>query len=187
MAHRSMVALADGLEALGVATLRFQFPYRERGSKRVDPPAVAKATVRAAAAAAQLRAAGLPLFAGGRSFGARMTSQAMAEQPLEGVRGLVFFAFPLHPAGRPSVDRARHLAEVSVPMLFLQGTKDSLAEVELLVLAVESLGRRARLILIDNADHSFHVPAKFGRKDADVIEDALRSAVEWMRAIAGTR
>jgi uncharacterized protein len=183
MTHRHMAATADGLEALGVATLRYQFPYMEKGGKRPDPPAIAHAAVRAAAAEGLKRAGALPLFAGGRSFGARMTSQAQAKAALEGVRGLVFFAFPLHPSGKPGTDRADHLADVAVPMLFLQGTKDTLAELDLLRPLVEGLGARATLVPADDADHSFHVPARTGRKDADVLADLLAQAVTWMRAV----
>lgn len=180
MAHRSMAATADGLEALGVATLRYQFPYMEKGGKRVDPPPVAHAAVRAAVAEARRRAPGLPLFAGGRSFGGRMTSQAQALAPLDGVRGLVFFAFPLHPAGKPSIDRAPHLAQVAVPMLFLQGTNDALADLTLLRGVVAGLGDRATLELAPDADHSFHVPARTGRKDPDVLAALLQTAATWM-------
>ena len=180
MTHRSMAAVADGLEALGVAVLRYQFPFMEKGGKRVDAPPVAHAAVRAAVAEAVARANGLPLFAGGRSFGGRMTSQAQAKEPLAGVRGLVFFAFPLHPAGKPSIDRAEHLQEVAVPMLFLQGTNDALAEFGLLQDVVANLGDRATLALVDGADHAFHVPAKTGRNDAQVLADLLRGAVAWM-------
>lgn len=180
MTHRSMAAVADGLGGLGVATLRYQFPYMEAGKKRVDPPPVAHAAVRAAAAAARGVAGGLPLFAGGKSFGGRMTSQAQAKEPLEGVRGLVFLAFPLHPAGKPSVERAAHLSDVAVPMLFVQGTKDALAELDLLEKTVAGLGDRATLKLLPDADHAFHVPAKSGRKDAEVLAGALAAVAEWM-------
>jgi predicted alpha/beta-hydrolase family hydrolase len=152
----------------------------EKGGRRPDPPAVAQATVRAAVAEARRRAATLPLFAGGRSFGGRMTSQAQAKSPLEGVRGLVFFAFPLHPAGKPSDERAAHLADVAIPMLFLQGTNDALAGLDLLRPVVHALGARATLELIEDADHSFHVPARTGRKDPDVLADALKRVVAWM-------
>jgi len=182
MSHRSMAAIADGLETRGVATLRYQFPYMERRGKRVDPPAVAHAAVRAAVAEARRRASTAPLFAGGRSFGGRMTSQAQAIAPLDGVRGLVFFAFPLHTAGKPSVARAAHLADVTVPMLFLQGTKDTLAELDLLQHTVAGLDGRATLELLPDADHAFHVPARTGRKDADVLAAALDAAVAWMAA-----
>ena len=182
MAHRSMASIADGLAERGVATLRYQFPYMEKGGKRVDPPPVAHAAVRAAAAEALRLAGGLPLFAGGRSFGGRMTSQAQALSPLEGVRGLVFFAFPLHTAGKPAIDRAAHLADVQVPMLFLSGTKDTLAELELLRPVVGALGERATLALFEAADHSFHVPARSGRKDAEVLAELLDTAAPWMAA-----
>ena len=180
MTHRAMAATAEGLAERGVATLRFQFPYMQKGGKRVDPPAVAQAAVRAAAAEGLRRAGALPLFAGGRSFGGRMTSQAQAARPLEGVRGLVFFDFPLHPAGKPSVERAAHLAAVTIPMLFLQGTKDLLAQRDLLEETVAGLGDRARLVLEADADHAFHVPAKSGRKDAEVLADILDAAAAWM-------
>jgi len=183
MTHRHMSATADGLEARGIATLRFQFPYMEKGGKRPDPPHIAHAAVRAAAAEAARRAGGARLFAGGRSFGARMTSQAQALAPLEGVRGLVFFAFPLHPAGKPSVERADHLAEVNIPMLFLQGTADALAQLDLLGPVVSSLGERATLVLAESADHSFHVPARTGRNDTEVLDQLLDEAVDWMKRV----
>jgi predicted alpha/beta-hydrolase family hydrolase len=182
MTHRSMAATADGLAERGLATLRYQFPYMEKGGKRVDPPPVAHAAVRAAAAEGLRRAGQVPLFAGGRSFGGRMTSQAQALSPLPGVRGLVFFAFPLHPAGKPSDERAKHLSEVTVPMLFLQGAKDTLAELDLLRPLIARLGPRATLALFDDADHSFHVPAKTGRKDAEVMAELLDTAAAWMVA-----
>jgi predicted alpha/beta-hydrolase family hydrolase len=183
MAHASMEALAAGLAARGIAVLRYNFPYMERGSKRVDPPTIAHKTVRAAVAVARKHSASLPLFAGGRSFGGRMTSQAEAKAPLEGVRGLVFFAFPLHPAGAPSDERAAHLKDVRVPMLFLQGTRDALADLTLLRPMVKSLGRRAKLVLAQDGDHSFHVPAKTGRKHSDVLAEILDAAAGWMLSI----
>lgn len=182
MSHWSMASIAEGLEGLGIASLRYQFPYMERGGKRVDPPAVAHAAVRAAVAEARRRVPGQKLFAGGRSFGGRMTSQAQALSPLEGVRGLVFFAFPLHPAGKPSVERAQHLKDVAIPMLFLQGSNDALAELALLQDVVAGLGERAVLELIADADHSFKVPARTGRKDAEVLAGALDVARDWMSA-----
>jgi uncharacterized protein len=182
MAHKSMAAIADGLAARGVATLRYQFPYMEKGGKRVDPPSVAHAAVRAAVAEAVGLTGGAPLFAGGKSFGGRMTSQAQSIQPLEGVRGLVFFGFPLHPAGKLSIDRAAHLSAVTIPMLFLQGTKDALAELDLLRPVIAGLGPGATLELVQDADHSFHVPAKTGRKDAEVLADLLDAAAAWMAA-----
>ena len=154
----------------------------EKGGKRPDAPPVAHAAVRAAVAQARELAPGLPLFAGGRSFGGRMTSQSQALKPLEAVRGLVFFAFPLHPSGKPSTDRAPHLSDVQIPMLFLQGTHDTLANLDLLKGVVESLGARASLMLVPDADHSFHVPAKTGRKDPEVLAGVVATATEWMLA-----
>jgi predicted alpha/beta-hydrolase family hydrolase len=180
MAHRSMVALADGLFDRGVATLRYQFPYMERGSKRPDPPSIAHAAVKAAVAEAARLAGALPLFAGGRSFGGRMTSQAQAIAPLPHVHGLVFFAFPLHPAGKPSTARAEHLSDIDIPMLFLQGTRDELAQLDLLRSAITKLSERATLVLAQDADHAFHVPAKTGRKDMDVLAELLDAAAAWM-------
>ncbi len=180
MRHKSMAALATGLAARGIATLRYQFLYMERGSKRPDAPPLAHKVVRAAVAKASERAGNLPLFAGGRSFGGRMTSQAQAAAPLQNVRGLVFFAFPLHPAGKPSDQRATHLSDIDLPMLFLQGTNDALATLDLLRPVVAKLGARATLTLIDGADHSFHVPAKSGRRDTDVLAEVLDAAAAWM-------
>jgi predicted alpha/beta-hydrolase family hydrolase len=185
MAHKSMAATADGLAERKIATLRFNFPYMERGSKRPDSPAIAEAAVRAAAMHAAKLGRGLPMFAGGRSFGGRMTSGAQARAPLEGVIGLVFFAFPLHPAGKPGVERAKHLEDVKVPMLFLSGSRDPLAELELLKPAVKKLGKRAKLALAEDADHSFHVPAKTGRKDPEVFAELLDAARDWMLAKSG--
>jgi predicted alpha/beta-hydrolase family hydrolase len=184
MTHKAMAAIADGLEAFGVATLRFQFPYMEKGGKRPDSPAVAHAAVRAAVAKGRQLVGGLPLFAGGKSFGGRMTSQAQAKASLEGVRGLIFFGFPLHPAGQPAIERADHLADVGLPMLFVQGTNDALADLPRLRHVVRTLGPRASLHLIDDADHSFHVPKKTGRTDAEALDGALREAVAWMQALA---
>jgi predicted alpha/beta-hydrolase family hydrolase len=182
MAHRSMAALADGLEGFGVASLRFQFPYMEKGGKRPDPPGIAHAAARAAVAEGRRLAGRLPLFAGGKSFGGRMTSQAQAKAALEGVKGLVFFGFPLHPAGKPGIERAEHLAEVAIPMLFVSGTNDALADLPRLRGVVRNLGPRATLSLIEDADHSFHVPKKSGRTDAEVLVRALTDTVGWMAA-----
>jgi predicted alpha/beta-hydrolase family hydrolase len=184
MTHKHMAATADGLEARGVGVLRYNFAYMERGSKRPDNPPLAHAAVRAAVAHAAKLAGDLPLFAGGRSFGARMTSQAQALDALTGVAGLVFFAWPLHPPGKAGVERAEHLAAVKLPMLFLQGSKDEFAEAPLLQSTVNSLGKRAKLHLVDHADHSFHVPAKSGRKDPEVMDEILDVAVKWMSAQA---
>jgi uncharacterized protein len=185
MTHAFMASVAEGLCDRGIATLRYQFPYMEKGSCRPDAPALAHATVRAAVTeAARLYPDGV-LVAGGKSFGGRMTSQAQALQPLPGVRALVFFGFPLHPAGKPSIERAKHLADVHVPMLFIQGTRDKLAEPALLQDVVKTLGPNATLHEIGGADHSLHVPAKSGRRDADVLIEALDAMTRWLAAIAG--
>lgn len=183
MTHPFMAAVADGLGERDVATLRFQFPYMESGSKRPDRPQLAHATIRAAAAAGDRYAPGLPLFAGGKSFGARMTSQTQAEAPLPNVRGMVFFGFPLHPANKPSDERAQHLSSVQIPMLFLQGTRDALADMRLLAPVVERLATRATLRTIEHADHSFHVPVKSGRTDKQVLAKMLDEATAWIRTI----
>lgn len=180
MTHRSMASNADGLAERGIATLRYQFPYMEKGGKRPDPPALAHAAVRAAAAEAVRLAPDLPLFAGGRSFGGRMTSQAQAAEPLAGVRGLGFLGFPLHPAGKPGIERAEHLDRVEVPMLFVSGQRDALAELDLLRPVVAGLGGRAALHLVASADHSFKVAAKSGRTAADAEAEALDALARWM-------
>ena len=183
MTHPFMQAVAGGLAERGIASLRYQFPYMERRSRRPDPPKLAHATVRAAVAAAAQRAPGLLLVAGGKSFGGRMTSQAQAASPLPGVHGLVFLGFPLHPAGKRSDERAKHLDRVQVPMLFLQGTRDDLADLALLRPVVERLGGRAALRLFQDADHSFHVPVRSGRKDADVMAEMLDALAAWVAAL----
>ena len=184
MEHPFLSAAARELAALGIATLRYQFPYMERRSRRPDPPPLCHATVRAAVATAARLAPALPLFAGGRSFGGRMTSQAQALEPLPGVRGLAFLGFPLHPAGRPADSRARHLFEVQIPMLFIQGTRDALAERGLLEGIVGRLGARATLSLLEDADHSFHVPARSGRRDPEVRSAAWRALAEWIGSLS---
>lgn len=181
MTHKSMTANAEGLAARGIATLRYQFFYMEKGAKRPDPPRLAHAVVRAAAAQAALLAPDLPLFAGGRSFGGRMTSQTQAEAALPGVRGLAFLGFPLHPAGKPGVERAEHLARVAVPMLFVSGTRDALAEMGLLRSVTANLGERSTLRVIDHADHSFRVGAKSGRTSSDAEAEALDALADWAR------
>ena len=183
MAHSFMASVAEGLAERGIATLRYQFPYMERGSKRPDGPALAHVTVRAAVVEAQRLAPGLPMVAGGKSFGGRMTSQAQATEPLTGVRGLAFLGFPLHPAGRPSDGRARHLFDVQIPVLFLQGGNDKLAELRLLIPLVAKLGGRATLQVFADADHSFHVPARTGRKDAEVRVELLDALAGWIRGV----
>ena len=180
MDHAFMAAVAKELAERGIGTLRYNFPYMERGSRRPDAPKVAHAAVREAVAEAARLAPGIPLFAGGKSFGGRMTSQAQALEPLPGVEGLIFVAFPLHPAGKPSSERAAHLADVKVPMLFLQGTKDELAQLELLQPVVDGLGERATLELFQEADHAFHVPARTGRKDAEVRSEMLDALARWV-------
>ena len=184
MAHPFMASVAEALAERGVATLRYQFPYMEQGGRRPDPPALAQATVRAAVAKAAALMPGVPLIAGGKSFGGRMTSQAQAAEPLDGVHGLAFLGFPLHPAGKPSDTRAKHLREVKVPMLFLQGTRDALADTTLLEPMVAGLGKRATLKLFEAADHSFHVPARSGRKDADVLGEMMDTLAAWAQRVA---
>lgn len=183
MAHPFMNAIAEGLAARGVATLRFQFPYMELGSKRPDLPAVAHLAIRAAVAEASRVVPELPLFAGGKSFGGRMTSQTQAESPLPGVRGLVFLGFPLHPPGKPSDERAKHLFQVQIPMLFLQGTRDALANLELLESLIGKLGPRATLERFQDADHSFHVPARTGRNDSEVRDELLDALARWIEGV----
>jgi predicted alpha/beta-hydrolase family hydrolase len=178
MTHPFMAAIADGLAERGIATLRYQFPYMEQGSKRPDSPKVAHAAV--CAAVLEVSRLKLPLFAGGKSFGGRMTSQAQAVSPLPGVVGLVFLGFPLHPPGKPSDERARHLLDVNVPMLFLQGTRDEFADLKLLEPLAQKLSPRATLKLFQDADHSFHVPARTGRKDSQVRNELLDATVGWI-------
>lgn len=180
MRHAFMSELSDALCERGIATLRFNFPYMEQGSKRPDTPAVAHAAVRAAVDAARNALPGVPLYAGGKSFGGRMTSQAHAQAPLEGVRGLIFVGFPLHPAGKPSTDRAKHLTRISIPMLFLQGTRDALAELPLLQPVTNALGEMARLHVVEGADHSFHVLVRSGRTDAQVMEELATVIGDWV-------
>jgi predicted alpha/beta-hydrolase family hydrolase len=179
MLHPSMEALSAGLGDRDFATFRYDFPYMEEGGGRPDPPRVAHATVRAAVLEASRLMPGMPLIAGGRSFGGRMTSQAQAAQPLPGVRGLVFFAFPLHPPKQISGERGAHLSDVHIPMLFLQGSRDAMADASELNPLIDRLGKRAMLHTLPHADHSFHVPARSGRKEHDVIDEALDAFVDW--------
>jgi len=183
MEHPFMTAMAVGLAERGVATLRYQFPYMERGSRRTDPPQLCHATVRAAVAEGARLAPELTLIAGGRSFGGRMTSQAQSLAPLPGVRGLAFLGFPLHPAGRPADTRAEHLTRVQIPMLFLQGTRDALAERSLLEALLTRLGPRASLCWLDEADHSFHVAARSGRNEAQVRSTLCAALCTWMEGL----
>ena len=183
MSHPFMATVAAELVARNIASLRYQFPYMDRGGRRPDPPELAQATVRGAVSEAGRRLPGLPLIAGGKSFGGRMTSQAQAAIPLAGVRGLAFLGFPLHPAKRPSDERAKHLIDVRIPMLFLQGTRDALADVDLIGQTAQQLGERATLHLIEDADHSFHVPARSGRTDADVRSEMMDVLVAWIAKV----
>jgi uncharacterized protein len=179
MSHPFMEAIASSLAEKQVATLRFQFPYMELGAKRPDPPKLAQAAVRAAVVAARERLPNLPLIAGGKSFGGRMTSQAQAAEPLQGVRGLVFLGFPLHPANQPSSSRADHLEHVAVPMLFMQGTCDALAAIKLVHDLTARLGSRATLHEIEDADHGFRVPARIGRKNSEVMTELAGKIADW--------
>ena len=185
MTHPFMGAVASGLGARGIATLRYQFPYTQSGARRPDRPPVAHATVRAAIATAARLMPGVPLIAGGKSFGARMTSQTQAASPLPGVAGLVAFGFPLHPAAKPSDERASHLSGIRVPMLFVQGDRDALAETRLLTSVMQRLNAQATLHLLPGADHAFHVPARSGRTDDQVLAEALDYVAEWLRVVLG--
>jgi predicted alpha/beta-hydrolase family hydrolase len=187
MFHPFMAAVARELGQRGIATLRYQFPYMEQGAKRPDPPKLAQATVRAAVAQAGRLMPSVPLIAGGKSFGGRMTSQAQAASALPGVRGLAFLGFPLHPAGRPSEERAEHLFKVEVPMLFLQGTRDRLADLGLLQRLTQRLGARASLQLFQDADHSFRVPARAVRNDAEVRREMMDALVDWTFSMSSRR
>jgi predicted alpha/beta-hydrolase family hydrolase len=181
--HPFMAAVADDLFTLGMATLRYQFPYMERHGKRPDPPALCHLTVRAAVASAHQLAPGLPLIAGGKSFGGRMTSQTQAELPLPLVCGLVFLGFPLHPPKQPSDTRGEHLFQVQIPMFFVQGTRDALAEMPLMQALIGQLGKRASLTVLEDADHSFHVPARTGRTDTQVRIEMLSALAAWVESV----
>jgi uncharacterized protein len=180
MTHPFIAAVSTGLSERGVSTLRYQFPYMEKGSRRPDMPSIAHLTVRAAVVEASRLCPELPLFAGGKSFGGRMTSQTQAQYPLSRVRGLAFIGFPLHPAGKPSDDRAKHLFEISIPMLFLQGDTDKMAELSMIEPLTEALGSQASLRVFEHADHSFHVPVRSGRNDQEVMHAMLDAMVAWM-------
>jgi predicted alpha/beta-hydrolase family hydrolase len=182
MNHAFMNDLSAALSARNIGTLRYQFPYMESGSRRPDPPALCHATIRAAVETAKQHAPGVALIAGGKSFGGRMTSQAQATQPLADVKGLVFVGFPLHPAKKPGIERGTHLADVKIPMLFLQGTRDELADLTLLEPIVERLGTLAMLKKIEGADHSFHVLARSGRNDREVLEELADTIARWTAA-----
>lgn len=181
MNHPFMQRASAAMSARGIATHRFDFPYMKAGKNRPDSPAVAEAAVRAAVVEAARVAPGVPLFAGGKSFGGRMTSQAQAHDPLPGVRGLVFFGFPLHAPGRPGVERAEHLSQVEIPMLFLQGTRDEFATLDLLQQVVARLGARATLHLVEEGDHSFKVPKRTGKTEQDVMDELATTIEEWIK------
>lgn len=181
MHHPFMSAIASGLAERGLATLRYQFPYMEKGSKRPDPPKIAHAAIRAAVREASRLLPELPLFAGGKSFGGRMTSQAQAAEPLPGLRGLIFLGFPLHPPGKPSDDRAKHLFQIKIPMLFLQGTRDDLAHLSLLEPLTQRLAPRATLSLFEHADHSFHAPARTGKNDTALRAELMDALLHWVQ------
>lgn len=183
MRHPFLERAAQAFAAQGIATYRYDFPYMMKGERRPDPPAVAEAAVREAVLAAARAAPGLPLLAGGKSFGGRMTSQAQAKEPLPGVRGLVFLGFPLHPPGRPGTTRAGHLSAVQVPMLFLQGTRDEFAQLDLLEAVVQQLNGRATLHLVHEGDHSFKVPKRTGKPEADVMNELAGAIAQWVTGL----
>ena len=180
MNHAFMASIAQGLAERGIASLRFNFPFMEQGSKRPDSPTVAHAAIRAAVAEAARHMPGVPLFAGGKSYGGRMSTQAQAAEPLPGLKGLVLVGFPLHPAGKPSTERAVHLADVKLPMLFLQGTRDGLADLDLIKQTTANLGNKASLHIVEGADHAFHVLVRSGRTDAQVREELCDTMAAWM-------
>ena len=184
MAHPFMTAIAEGLHDRAIATFRYQFPYMQKGSNRPDPPPLAQATVRVAVAQAARQLPSVPLFAGGKSFGGRMTSQAQATSPLPAVLGLAFLGFPLHPAGKPSVARAQHLSDIDIPMLFMQGARDTLADAALIRQVVKQLGTRAALAMFPDADHSFHVPVRSGRTDQQVMAQLLDELAQWFESLS---
>lgn len=187
MTHPFMSAFAHGLAERRIATLRYQFPFIENGSKRPDGPALAHATVRAAIDEAARRLPSAVIIAGGKSFGGRMTSQTQAEEPMPKVAGLAFVGFPLHPAGKPSTDRAAHLSGITIPMLFLQGTRDALADLVLVSTATVGLRGKATLKIIEGADHSFHVLARSGRTDTQVMAEMLDAFADWVGAVISTK
>ena len=187
MRHAFMLAMAQRLAARGVATLRFQFPYVEQGSRRIDPEPLLLDTVRAAVAMGREEAGGVTLLAGGKSMGGRMTSRAAAASPLAGVSGLAFLGFPLHPAGQPGTSRAEHLSKFVLPLLFLQGTRDTLAELDLLRPVVDKLGARATLHIVEHADHMFHVPKKSGRTDEQVLDELADTISAWSEGLGSAR
>jgi uncharacterized protein len=183
MTHPFMESVARALTARGIATLRYQFPYTEAGNRRPDPPGILLATVRAAVARAGELLPALRLFAGGKSLGGRMTSHAAAERQLDNLAGLIFLGFPLHPPKRPAIERSEHLARVNVPMLFLQGTRDDLADLTLIRDVCAGLGDRAALHVVEGADHSFGVLKRSGRTGSEVLEELADTIAGWCRSI----
>ena len=183
MDHAFMEAAAQRLAHRGVATLRYNFPYKEAGRGGPNPAKVLVETVRSAVAEANRRAEGLPLFAGGKSMGGRMTSTAASQEPLPGVRGLAFYGFPLHAPGRDSADRGAHLGDVGLPMLFLQGTRDKLANLDLLTPLLEAVEPSPTLHVVEGADHGFHVLKRSGRTDEEVMEELADTVAEWTRGV----
>ena len=180
MRHKFMEEAAQKLADRAVATFRYQFPYMEKGSKRPDNEAVLTASVRAAVATAEKYTDALPLFAGGKSMGGRMTSLAAAREPLEGVRGLIYFGFPLHAAGKPSINRGDHLFDIKLSMLFLQGSRDALADLKLLKPLCARLGKKVELFVIDGGDHSFHLLKSSGRSDDQALDEAVAKTSSWI-------
>ena len=182
MHHPFLATTARKLAERNVATVRYDFPYMAAGKSRVDSPAVATAAVREAVAEAAKRFPGVRIVAGGKSFGGRMTSQAQADDPMPGVAGLAFLGFPLHPPGKPGIERAAHLKAVKVPMLFLQGTRDTFAELALLQQVVKSLGKRATLSLVEGGDHSFKAPKSAGSPD-EIMSRLCDTLCTWARGL----
>jgi len=203
MRHRFMEAAAEKLADRGIATFRYQFPYMEKGGRRPDYRPILLKTVRSAVAAAGELAAGLaadpatgpadnlaadvatglPIFAGGKSMGGRMTSMAAAGEPLNGVWGIVFFGFPLHPVSKPGMERADHLSDVRVPMLFLQGTRDKLAPLDLLAPVCDRLGENATLHVVEGADHGFNVLKRSGRTDEEALDELMDTTRAWIDTV----
>jgi predicted alpha/beta-hydrolase family hydrolase len=184
MRHHFMEDVAEKLAARGIATLRYQFPYMEKGIKRPDNETLLTTAVRAAVGAAREQDPDLPLFAGGKSMGGRMTSIAASKEPIDGLRGLVFFGFPLHAAGRPSAERGKHLYSTNLPLLFLQGSRDTLADLRLLEPVCKGLGKRAELFVVEGGDHSFHMLKSSGRSDDQVLDEIVSKAAAWMKGLA---
>jgi len=185
MRHQFMEGIVERLVERCIATFRFQFPYWEQGRRRPDPQPLLLEAVRSAIATAHAQVPELPLFAGGKSMGGRMTTLAASEEPLEHVRGIVLFGFPLHRPGPPTIERAKHLSHVGPPLLFLQGTRDTLADLDSMREVVGSLGKQATMHVVEGADHSFHVLKRSGRSDDEVLDDMAAQVEAWVAAHAG--